>query len=108
MLGAHESGAGATVAGIRAPGEATAFGVIELMARPAASPVSGRSPTRRPPRRPHDSLASMGNYVFTTEVQRQSGRRRDETRHDIGGDIIPKLVDKGLATVTTSPERVPG
>src|SRR5690606_15458974 len=48
---------------------------------------------------PNQALASMGNYVFTTEVlidQLRADAEDETSRHDVGGDIIPKLVDKGL------------
>ena len=51
---------------------------------------------------PGQVLASMGNYVFTTEalidaVTRDA--RNDASRHDLGGDIIPMLVERGEAYV---------
>ena len=102
MLEAHiESGAGATVAGIRVPrSEASAFGVIELegdsnrIARFWEKPVD-------PPATPDDpaaALASMGNYVFTTEAlldEVYDDADDDSSRHDVGGDLIPKLVARG-------------
>ena len=44
----------------------------------------------------------MGNYVFTTEalvdaVTRDA--RDDDVAHDIGGNIIPMLVERGEAYV---------
>ena len=63
----------------------------EKLADPAAMPGD---PTR--------ALASMGNYVFTTEflidaVTRDAASEGSE--HDVGGDIIPLLVDDGSAHV---------
>ncbi len=54
------------------------------------------------PKMPGQVLASMGNYVFTTEalidaVTRDA--RNDASRHDLGGDIIPMLVERGEAYV---------
>ena len=69
MVAQHiESGAGATVAGIRVPRtEATAFGVID--AAPDGK-VNGflEKPADPPglPDSPDEAYASMGNYVFTT------------------------------------------
>ncbi|HLU52756.1 MAG TPA: glucose-1-phosphate adenylyltransferase [Acidimicrobiia bacterium] len=104
MLRAHiESGAGATVAGMRVPrGEATAFGVIELEGSGTRIARFWEKPAEPPatPDDPDQALASMGNYVFTTEVlidQLRADAEDETSRHDIGGDIIPRLVDKGLA-----------
>jgi glucose-1-phosphate adenylyltransferase len=100
----RDSGAGVTVAGIRVPiVEASDFGVIE-------SDDAGRivSFTEKPadpkpvPDDPGMAYASMGNYVFDTDVLRDVITRDAETedsRHDLGGDIIPALVDEGAARV---------
>jgi glucose-1-phosphate adenylyltransferase len=105
MLARHvESGAGATVAGIRVPrAEAKAFGCIR-------SDASGRiteflEKPDDPPAVPDDpdvTFASMGNYVFTTDVLLDALRADSEdgdSDHDMGGDIIPRLVAKGDAAV---------
>jgi glucose-1-phosphate adenylyltransferase len=103
LLDAHiESGAGATVAGIRVPRtEATSFGVIEL--RPGSNRIARfwEKPADPPPTPddPDTALASMGNYVFTTEALLQQvldDADDDSSRHDVGGDLIPNLVDKGM------------
>src|SRR5262249_51124317 len=71
MLTFHiESGAGATVAGIRVPrAEASAFGCIDsdesgrirnLIAKPADPPGT--------PDDPESTFVSMGNYIFTTQL----------------------------------------
>jgi glucose-1-phosphate adenylyltransferase len=54
------------------------------------------------PGTPGQVLASMGNYVFTTSalidaVTRDA--RNESSRHDLGGDIIPMLVERGEAYV---------
>lgn len=105
MLIRHvESGAGVTVAGIRVPrAEAQAFGCI-------ATDSSGRitefreKPSDPPavPDDPHVTFASMGNYVFTTEVLLEAlhhDAEDDDSDHDMGKDIIPWLVAQGAATV---------
>jgi glucose-1-phosphate adenylyltransferase len=106
MLDQHiASGVGCTVAGIRVPRqEATEFGVI-------ATDPGGRRITRflekpaDPPSVPDDptvAYASMGNYMFTTETLLDVLRTDadDPTSvHDMGGNIIPALVDKGDADV---------
>lgn len=103
MLQAHiESGAGATVAGIRVPrSEATAFGIIELEGRSTRIARFWEKPADPPatPDDPDTALASMGNYVFTTEAlleQIAEDAVDDSSRHDVGGDIIPKLVERGM------------
>src|SRR3954468_21397828 len=98
------SGAGVTVAGIRVPIEgATQFGIIE----PAVDGhiLSFRENPAEPepiPDSPHEAFASMGNYVFTTEALCEAvteDARDPSSRHDVGGNIIPKLVEKGDARV---------
>ena len=105
MVEAHiASGAGLTVAGIRQPIEmADQFGVIE-----ASESGSGRidafrekpSDARGLPDSPDEVLASMGNYVFDAralvEAVRADADRRD-SRHDMGGDIVPAFVSRGEA-----------
>src|SRR5205085_1518292 len=51
---------------------------------------------------PHQLLASMGNYLFTTEalIRAVTTDAADESsQHDIGGDIIPRMVGEGDAVV---------
>lgn len=116
MLDAHiSSGAGVTVAAIRAPIEtAHQFGVIQ--AEQSGTKIAGfqEKPTQPAPSpdNPDEALVSMGNYVFTTEVLRslvEEDAHDDNSRHDIGGDLIPRLVDRDEAHVydfTTN--QVPG
>ena len=106
MVDAHiESGAGATVAGIRVPRkDAWQFGVIktapdgtgieEFLEKPADPPGLVDSPD--------ESYASMGNYVFTTEALVEALEKdaaNPTSRHDMGGDIIPMMVEQGRAAV---------
>ena len=106
MVQAHiESGAEATVAGIRVPRhEATAFGVIQtaedgvkierFLEKPADPPAV--------PDDPDTAYASMGNYVFTTKslIEALRADAADENSiHDMGGNIIPMFVDRGSAHV---------
>jgi glucose-1-phosphate adenylyltransferase len=99
-----ESGASATVAGIRVPREdARAFGVID--ADDGGRITRFLEKPAQPPGIPGDdahAYASMGNYVFTTEALVDALRRDAEdpaSAHDMGGNIIPMLVDKGEAYV---------
>ena len=106
MVQAHvESGAGVTVAGIRVPRkQGSEFGIIETGAD-AESIVNFLEKPADPPPIPGDPdhvYASMGNYVFTTEVLVDALRTdsEDETSvHDMGGNIIPMLTKAGLAKV---------
>jgi glucose-1-phosphate adenylyltransferase len=98
------TGAGVTVAGIRVPRQqASSFGCIdadasgritEFLEKPVVPPGT--------PDDPDVAFASMGNYVFTTKLL-VSALRADATNHDsdhdMGGDVIPMLVDVGEAAV---------
>jgi glucose-1-phosphate adenylyltransferase len=99
------SGAGVTVAAIRAPIEqADQFGVIETA--PDGRTIAAfreKPPDAKPlPDAPDQVYASMGNYVFTAEalIDAVTTDAQDETsRHDIGGNLIPTLVGRGDARV---------
>jgi glucose-1-phosphate adenylyltransferase len=106
MVAQHiASGAGVTVAGIRQPlASADQFGVIEVgednrtinRFREKPKDAVGLADA------PDEVYASMGNYCFTTKVLREALTRDAvnlNSRHDMGGDIIPMLVDKGEAQV---------
>lgn len=106
MLNAHiESGAGVTVAAIRLPAhESDQFGTIEK--DPHSSRILGfheknpNAPTI--PGHPDQILASMGNYIFDAGVFREimtADSDDPSSNHDIGGDILPKLVKTGDAHV---------
>ena len=99
-----DSGAGVTVAGVRVPLElASASGVIEPGDGTRIGTFSEKPPDAKGlPDDPEHVFASMGNYVFTTEtlVDAVIADNEDEdSKHDVGGDIIPMLVDKGEAHV---------
>ena len=100
------SGAKATVAAVRQPlSMANQFGVIEVdqndaqkiaafVEKPASTPGLAADPTQ--------FLASMGNYVFDADAlvaALQVDAERLDTKHDMGGDIIPYFVNKGEAGV---------
>ena len=99
-----ESGAGATVAGIRVPrAEASAFGCIDadesgrirgFVEKPAEPPACADDPDQ--------TFVSMGNYIFTTKVLIDAIKidaDNGHSDHDMGGDIIPQLVAEGMASV---------
>ncbi|WP_229022868.1 glucose-1-phosphate adenylyltransferase [Actinomarinicola tropica] len=97
-----ESGAGVTVAALRVPvDQADQFGVLELgdgnrIARFREKPadVEGLADD------PTMVLGSMGNYVFTTETLLEvlnTDALDSSSAHDVGGSIIPLLVESGVA-----------
>jgi glucose-1-phosphate adenylyltransferase len=106
MVEQHKaSGAAVTVAAIRAPIEqADQFGVIETGAdgRKISAFREKPSDAKPLPDAPDQVFASMGNYVFKADalVEALTADAADEaSKHDIGGDIIPMLVDLAEADV---------
>jgi glucose-1-phosphate adenylyltransferase len=116
MIDQHvTSGAGVTVAAIPVPREeATAFGVIQtdpdgrsieaFLEKPADPPAM--------PGQPDQAYSSMGNYLFDADVLVDALRKdavNAASRHDMGGDIIPMLVEQRAAHVYNFLENeVPG
>lgn len=107
MIDAHvKSKAGVTVAGIRQPiSLADQFGVIEA---DAANPEKIARFREKPTDAiglhdsPNEVLASMGNYVFDADVLMDAVTRdgeRTDSKHDMGGDIVPDFVERGEAYV---------
>ena len=100
MLDAHLMlGADASVAVIPVPvDEAKSFGVLEVDAsgKVLAFEEKPHKP-REIPGRPGWALASMGNYIFDTEVLvEQLGRdASDDSAHDFGRNILPDMVARG-------------
>jgi glucose-1-phosphate adenylyltransferase len=106
MVDAHiASGAGVTVAGIRQPlSTADQFGVIEVGEDGRRIRAFREKPTDAVglPDAPDQIYASMGNYVFTTKALCDAVERDAEdktSKHDMGGSIIPMLVERGEANV---------
>ncbi len=107
MVAQHvHSGAKATVAAVRQPLHmADQFGVIEVdqdnpqkiaafVEKPATTPGLAADPSQ--------FLASMGNYVFDADALVAAlhvDAERLDTKHDMGGDIIPYFVNQGEADV---------
>ena len=105
MLDSHiDGGLGCTVAGIRVPrSQASAFGVIDAGADSKIKDFLEK-PAEPPglPDDPEASFASMGNYIFSTValIDALNADAEDEdSRHDMGGDIIPSFVGRGDSQV---------
>jgi glucose-1-phosphate adenylyltransferase len=106
MVAQHvASGAGVTVAGIRAPlAEADQFGVIEVADDGRAISAFREKPkdAKGLPDAPDQVFASMGNYVFRADALIEAvslDAKDEESRHDLGGNIIPLMVERGEAEV---------
>jgi glucose-1-phosphate adenylyltransferase len=106
MMAQHiESGAGVTVAAVRQPRSlADQFGVIRT--DPAGEKIEQFLEKPKDvagmPDSPDEIYASMGNYIFRTStlVKAVNEDAMDPTsRHDLGGNIIPRLVGAGQAWV---------
>jgi glucose-1-phosphate adenylyltransferase len=116
MIAQHVEGGGAvTVAALRAPrSQADQFGVIETAADGRTIEAFREKPPDAAglPGSPDEVFASMGNYVFSTEalIDAVTEDAADESsKHDMGGSIVPMLVDRGQAEVYDfSGNRVPG
>jgi len=101
-----EYGAPCTVAAIRQPiSLADQFGVIKAAdgdpRRIEAFLEKPTDPTGLPDA-PDQVLASMGNYVFDAAALVDAVRRdaeREDSKHDMGGDIVPDFVERGEAAV---------
>jgi glucose-1-phosphate adenylyltransferase len=106
MFEAHiESGAGVTIAAIRmSRAEAHDFGVIELADDGVTIKAFHEKPSDPPamPGHPDLCLVSMGNYIFRRDVMEEAlilDSEDLESRHDLGGNIIPMLTANGSAKV---------
>jgi glucose-1-phosphate adenylyltransferase len=100
-----ETGAGITIAAIRMPrSEAHEFGVIELADDGVTIKAFHEKPANPPamPGHPDLCLVSMGNYIFKRDVMEEAlilDSEDLESRHDLGGNIIPMLTKAGVAKV---------
>lgn len=99
-----KTGASVTVAAIPVPVEdAKEFGIIDAMESGQIREFLEK-PQKPPhlPGQPELALASMGNYVFSRQVLVEALRadsEREDSGHDIGGDILPQLVKERSAYV---------
>ena len=95
------TGASVTVAAIPVPiSQATEFGVIEADVDGKIVKFHEKPPV--PPQMPGDptrALASMGNYVFTTQalIDAVTPLEGGSDPSDVGGDVIPALTAEGTA-----------
>jgi glucose-1-phosphate adenylyltransferase len=94
-----QKGSQATVAAIPVPrSQAREFGVIETSAEGAILGFHEKQPDA--PTMPSDPgrvFASMGNYVFSTDLlleQLLADADNDDSAHDFGRDILPGLVGR--------------
>jgi glucose-1-phosphate adenylyltransferase len=100
-----QTGAGVTVAAIRVKrSEASEFGVIELADDGITIKAFHEKPTNPPamPGHPDLALVSMGNYIFRRESMEEAlilDSEDVDSRHDIGGNIIPAMTKTGQAKV---------
>src|SRR5690606_10327372 len=100
------SGAEFSVPAIRQPiGLATEFGVIETSPDdPTRISAFREKPTDPVPvaDNPQEILASMGNYVASRDALVEAVTRdaaNSDSKHDMGGDIVPYFVEGGTAAV---------
>ena len=100
------SGRGVTVAAIRQPVSlANQFGVIEVDVEDPTRIAAFLEKPSNPkplPDSPNEVLASMGNYVFTAQAlidAIEHDGTLEESSHDMGGDIVPYMVDRQDAGV---------
>jgi len=107
MVDSHiASGAEMTVAAIRQPiALATEFGVIETDPSDPTRITAFREKPSDPvglADSPGEILASMGNYVLNADALRRAvteDAEDPESKHDMGGDLVPAFVAKGTAGV---------
>ena len=94
MLDAHiAKGAEATIGVIRVPmEEASRFGILD------AEPDGRITRFTEKPAQPTSDLASMGIYIFTKDFLHDylvEDAKREDSSHDFGKDIIPKMLADG-------------
>ena len=107
MVSTHmESGAPCTVAAIRQPITlADQFGVIDTdpeNRRMIKDFLEKPTDPQGLPDAPDQVLASRGNYVFDADALVEAVRRdadREDSKHDMGGDIVPDFVARKEAAV---------
>ena len=94
MLACHKkNNADLTIAVMPVPWEeASRFGIMSIDDEDRITKFSEK------PKEPESNLASMGIYIFSTDLLLETLRedaKNPESSHDFGGDIIPTLLDDG-------------
>jgi glucose-1-phosphate adenylyltransferase len=105
MVSAHiHEDADATIACIPVPKhEARSFGVLEIDEKSRV--IAFHEKVENPPGMPGNPdmcLASMGNYIFNTDVllhEVSEDAELEESKHDFGHDILPRMVKAGKKVV---------
>ena len=92
MLACHKkNNADLTIAVMPVPWEeASRFGIMSIDDEDRITKFSEK------PKEPESNLASMGIYIFSTDLLLETLRedaKNPESSHDFGGDIIPTLLD---------------
>lgn len=118
MLKAHmNSGAGVTLAGVPQPKElASQFGIIQTDPSGSQRVIKFLEKPKRvafaKTNEFDEVMASMGNYIFSTQALIDSVRLDSEnskSSHDMGSDIVPEFVSRGEAYLyNLANNRVPG
>src|SRR5580698_3921829 len=117
MIDQHvQNGAGVTIAAIPVPkDEAPDFGILDVDQRDGRTVTSFLEKPADPPTMPNDperGYATMGNYALDTNVLIDALHKDaadEDSRHDMGGNIIPMLVADGAAQAyDLNTNKVPG
>ncbi|NNN06584.1 MAG: glucose-1-phosphate adenylyltransferase [Elusimicrobia bacterium] len=91
-----ETGADATIATIPVPlKDVPQFGIVETDAKGRVRAFSEKPPKADPmPGSRTHALASMGNYIFTTDVlvDLLKGRHKDDSDLDFGKNVLPGML----------------
>jgi len=109
-----ENDADITVAAVSMPKEqASEFGVIEIDAKNRIIGFHEKNPDAPAiPGRPDRILASMGNYVFSTETllsELCADAQNEESSHDFGKDILPGITNRAnIYAYDFMNNRIPG
>ena len=115
MLDAHiDGGLGCTVAGIRVPrSQATAFGVIDAGGGQQDQGVPGEAGRPARPAGRSGRVVRLDGQLHLlhrgADRGADSDAEDDDSRHDMGGDIIPSFVNRGEGQVYDfTAQQVPG
>ena len=110
----HRKGAKVTIAAIPVPKEfAREFGVIEVDENNSVVAFhEKRADAPTMPGRPDMVLASMGNYIFSTDLllrELYEDGDNDDSSHDFGRDILPGLIGRTeMFAYDFQTNRIPG